>query len=97
MKKILALLFVPLSVFSMDLWQSSDNSKTIIDSSSVHTPYNLQDTQLYHSKNKGFVVLQGNKKHIVESFLMDKASRDMDREGLKYFLKSGYFALNQTN
>ena len=106
MKKILALLFIPLSAFSMDSWFTpastgaralANDNKAVIDHRSVHMPHSLQDAQLYHSKNKGFVVIQHAKKHVIDPMLMDKTSRNMDQQGLKNFLVRGYFAVNQTN
>lgn len=71
--------------------------KTVrINPSSVRTPHRLGDVELYHDKN-GFIVLQDNKKHVIEKRFMDPTSRTITKEQLKSFLKLGYFTLNQTN
>ena len=126
MKKILSLLFVSSSLFSMQLAHKLqtqynhlsrtrlvkaykqrasyipisspiDEKKVHIDPSSIRTPLRLSDVELYHSTKKGFVVLHDDKKHVIEKAFMDKTARDMTKESLKHFVKTGYFALNQTN
>ena len=127
MKKILSLLFLSSSLFSMQLalkmqtprfdhvksafvkqqkailWQTNqivskvvDTPKVYIDTSSIRAPHSLSDIKLYHGK-KGFVVFHDDKKHIIEKCFMDQTARSITTEGLKSFLKTGYFALNQTN
>lgn len=124
MKKVLGLLLLSSSLFSMQLahkLQTPGNrfksalvkahklkamqivaantintQKIHIDASSIHVPHNLTDVKLYHSK-KGFVVLHDNKKHVIEKCFMDQNARSIKQEQLKSFLKTGYFALNQTN
>ena len=85
------------------VWQSSqviskvvDTPKVHIDASSIRAPHSLSDIKLYHGK-KGFVILHDDKKHVIEKRFMDQTTRSITREGLKSFLKTGYFALNQTN
>ncbi len=127
MKKILSLLFLSSSLFSMQLafkmqtprfdrvksavvkqqkaiaLQTNqviskvvDTPKVYINASSIRAPHSLSDIKLYHGK-KGFVVLHDEKKHVIEKRFMDQTARNITREGLKSFLKTGYFALNQTN
>jgi len=74
----------------------SDLKQVRIDQSSVRAPRRLGDVELYHD-TKGFVVLHDNKKHVIEKCFMDSIARNITREQLKPFLKTGYFALNQTN
>jgi hypothetical protein len=127
MKKILSLLFLSTSLFSMQLalkmqtprfdrvksavvkqqkaiaLQANqvvskvvDTPKIHVDASSIRAPHSLSDIKLYHGK-KGFVVVHDEKKHVIEKRFMDETARSITKEGLKSFLKTGYFALNQTN
>src|SRR5438477_7317361 len=127
MKKMLSLLFLSSSLFSMQLAlkmqtprfdrvksavvkqqkaialqanqvisKAMDTPKEYIDASSIRAPHRLSDIKLYHGK-KGFTVLHDDKKHVIEKRFMDETARSITREGLKPFLKTGFFALNQTN
>ena len=73
-----------------------DTPKIHVNASSIRAAHSLSDIKLYHGK-KGFVVLHDDKKHIIEKCFMDQTARSITREGLKSFLKTGYFALNRTN
>ncbi len=104
MEKILGLLFLSSSLFSMELdivrldkkaaTMKSVHKKMHVDSKSVFVPNRLGLVELYHSK-KGFSVQQYNEKQLIQKHLVDKLVRNMTKEELKSFLKIGYFALNQ--
>lgn len=124
MKKILSLLLLSSSLFSMQLalkmqtprfdrvksavvkqqkaivLQTNQVISKVVDIPKMHidasAPHNLADAKLYHGK-KGFVVLHDDKKHVIEKRFMDQTARSITREGLKSFLKLGFFTLNQTN
>lgn len=108
MKKILSLLLVSSSIFSMQLDIAKSDQKhskmyidqalkkVRIDPSSVHASYTLGDVALYHGK-KGFVVRQDDKKYVINECFMDSTARNLTREQLATFLTTGYFALNQAN
>lgn len=73
-----------------------DEKKVQIAAFSVYAPHRFGNIELYHGK-KGFVILQGDKKHVIEKRFIDPIARSITKERLKPFLKSGYFAINQTN
>ena len=90
MKKILSLLLVTSSIFSMQL----DLVKSKIKPESVFAPSKLGSVELYHG-NKGFYVHQDNKKHVIKKYFTDPIIRDITKKQLNAFLEGGYFSLNQ--
>jgi hypothetical protein len=75
---------------------ATDTEQVLIDAPSVHIPHNLTNVELYHG-TKGFVIQQDDKQHVIEKCFMDPIARSITKEGLKPFLKMGYFVVNQTN
>ncbi len=88
MKKVLSLLLVTSSIFSMQL--------DLIKPESVFVPQRLGSVALYHGK-KGFYVHQDNKKHVIKKYFTDPMVRDITKKQLKAFLQAGYLSLNQMN
>jgi hypothetical protein len=73
-----------------------NGNKSYIQPSSVHAPYQLGDIELYHGK-KGFTVLKGNEKHVIEQRFMDSITRNIPKERLNDFLEHGYFSIDRTH
>ena len=96
MKKILGLLFISSSIFSMQLdLVKSDEKKIHIQPTFVFVPSRLGSVDLYHGK-KGFSVIHENKKHKIESPFTDPMVRNITPEQLKAFLNNGRLSINQT-
>ena len=74
----------------------TDTKQVLIAGPSIHTPHNLKNVKLYHG-TKGFIIQHDDKQHVIERCLMDPIARSITKEGLKPFLKMGYFVVNQTN
>ena len=96
MRKILGLLFISSSIFSMQLGLvKSDEKKVHIPPTFVFVPSRLGPVDLYHGK-KGFSVIHENKKHKIESPFTDPMVRNITPEQLKAFLNNGRLSINQT-
>ncbi len=99
MKRILSLMFITSSMFSMQLdTLKSDNKsqKRHINPAHVFTPEKLGALEVYHSK-KGFTVKKDNEKHVIKKCFTDKMVRDITKKQLKSFLDAGYISINQMN
>ena len=97
MRKILGLLFISSSIFSMQLdLVKSDAKKVQIQPTFVFVPNRLGSVDLYHGK-KGFSVIQDNKKHQIQKHFTDPMVRDITKKQLEAFLDAGYLSINQMN
>lgn len=96
MNKVLGLLFISSSVFSMQLDTIKSNDKRQIHPSHIFTPERLGKLELYHSK-KGFTVKKDDEKLVVKKYFTDKVLHDITKNQLKSFLDAGYISINQMN
>lgn len=97
MKKILGLLLVSTSLFSMELAlvkSEKKSSKVIINPVLVRAPEKLGNLDLIHGK-KGFVVYKDGEKHQVKKYDTDKLLQNINKKQLKSFLQGGYLFINQ--
>ncbi len=99
MKKILSLLLLSSSLFSMELQivpAHQKQKKTFIDKSSVFVPERLGTLNLSHGK-KGFMIHQDTKKFVIDQRFLNQTARALTKENMSSFLQNGYFEVNQTN
>jgi hypothetical protein len=88
MKKILSLLLVSSSIFSMQ--------EIVIKQTSVFVPQKLGSVDVCYNK-KGFSLIKDGKKHEVKKYFTDKKLHGITKEQLNAFLENGYLSVNQMN
>lgn len=77
-------------------YNNRKENKVRIKSDSIFAPQQLGSVKLYHS-DKGFHVVQDNKKHEIKKWFVDPVLRTITKEQIKAFQKVGYFSINQMN
>ena len=113
MKKILYLLLVASSIFSMQL--DLVKPDTLQEKSSEYSYLNMDDVKKVRIQpssvfvpeklgslelyhgNKGFSIRQDDKKFQIQKYFTDPLLRDVTREQLATFLQAGYLTINRMN
>lgn len=108
MKRILSLLLLSSSIFSMQLERVQQHQEKLYKhdmlnalnikkvEASVFVPERLGSAKLYHG-DKGFYVHHDDKMKRVQKCFVDPMVRNITPEQLKQFIKVGRFALNRMN